>query len=76
MIEHAKFIIHKSTRVRKNDNIVIQIDDEGVELAVEIYKEAAGIGAHAMIIALPSEALRGELARAPTTRSHLRRNTC
>jgi aminopeptidase len=66
MIEHAKFIVRKSTRVRKNDNIVIHIDDEGMELAVEIYKEAAGIGAHAMIIALPSEALRGELATAPT----------
>ena len=65
MIEHAKFIVNKSTRVKKNDNVVVHLDDDGMDLAVEIYKEAAGIGAHSIIIALPSEALRGELAKAP-----------
>ncbi|HLC10252.1 MAG TPA: aminopeptidase, partial [Candidatus Bathyarchaeia archaeon] len=65
MIEHAKFIVQKSTRVKKNDNVVVHVDDDGMDLAVEIYKEAAGIGAHSIIIALPSEALRGELANAP-----------
>ena len=64
MIEHAKFIVNKSTRVKKNDNVVVHLDDDGMDLEVEIYKEAAGIGAHSIIIALPSEALRGELANA------------
>src|SRR5207245_9311832 len=65
MIEHAKFIVQKSTRVKKNDNVVVHVDDDGMDLAVEIHKEAAGMGAHSIIIALPSEALRGELANAP-----------
>jgi aminopeptidase len=65
LVEHAKFIVHKSTRVKKNDNLVIHIDDDGMDLAVEIYKAASELGAHPIIIAAPSEALRAQLAKAP-----------
>jgi aminopeptidase len=65
LVEHAKFIVHKSTRVKKNDNLVIHIDDDGMDLAVEIYKAASELGAHPIITAAPSEALRAQLAKAP-----------
>ena len=65
MVEHGKFIVRTSTGVKKDDNVVIHIDDDGMDLAVEIYKAAAEIGAHPTIIALPSEALRGQLVKAP-----------
>jgi len=65
MVEHGKFIVRTSTGVKKDDNVVIHVDDDGMDLAVEIYKAAAEIGAHPTIIALPSEALRGQLVKAP-----------
>ena len=65
MVEHAKFIVNRSTGVHTSDSVVIQLDDEGMDLGVEIYKEVARKGGHPIILALPSEALRTELSEAP-----------
>ncbi len=65
VIQHAKFLVNYSTKVRKGDKVVIQISDEGLELASEIYKESARLGAHPVILSIPSEAMRVELQEAP-----------
>jgi aminopeptidase len=63
--EHARFIVNKSTKIRENDAVVIHIDDDGVDLATEIFKECAKLGAHPVIMALPSEALRVQVNEIP-----------
>ena len=55
----AKLIVHTSTKVKRGDNVIIQIVDEGQDLATEIYKEVVHVGGHPLIISTPSEATRG-----------------
>jgi len=42
----------------KGDNVLIQIVDEGRDLATEIYREVAHVGGQSLIITTPSEAAR------------------
>src|SRR5713226_5888409 len=63
--EHARFIVNKSTKIGENDTVVIHIDDDGMDLATEIFKECAKLGAHPVIMALPSEALRVQVNEMP-----------
>jgi len=58
-VEHAKILVNYSTKVRKGDNVLIQISDYGKDLAVEIYKQAAVLGASPLIVTMPDEAMRG-----------------
>jgi aminopeptidase len=51
--------VNYSTKVRKGDNVLIQITDYGRELATEIYKEASRLGASPLIVTVPTEAVRG-----------------
>ncbi len=56
--KHADIVIGHSTKVKKGDNLIIQYSDEGKDLAVEIYKKSAQLGANPLILNLPSEAIR------------------
>jgi aminopeptidase len=44
--------------VKKGDSVLIQIIDEGQDLATEIYREVAQVGGQPLIITTPSEARR------------------
>ena len=57
--DFAKLIVTTSTSVKRGENVLIQITDEGRDLATEIYKEVVRAGAHPLIITTPSEAMRG-----------------
>jgi len=59
LYDFAKLIVHTSTKVKRGDNVIIQIIDEGQDLATEIYKEVVHVGGHPLIISTPSEATRG-----------------
>jgi len=59
ILEHAKILVNYSTKVRKGDNVLIQISDYGRDLATEIYKEASRLGASPLIVTAPTEAVRG-----------------
>jgi aminopeptidase len=54
----ARLVVHTSTKVKKGDNVLIQIIDEGQDLATEIYREVAQVGGQPLIITTPSEARR------------------
>ncbi len=55
IVEHAKIIVDYSTRVRRGDNVLIQVSDLGMELAVEIHKQVSALGASCLIIMSPTE---------------------
>jgi len=57
--KHADVLVNYSTKVKKGDNVLIQLSDEGIDLATEIYKKVAQIGGNPLIINTPSEAVRG-----------------
>lgn len=65
VVEHAKILVNYSTKVRKGDNVLIQISDHGKDLAVEIYKQAAVLGASPLIVTIPDEAVRGYYTLTP-----------
>ncbi len=65
VVEHAKILVNYSTKVRKGDNVLIQISDYGKDLAVEIYKQAAALGASPLIVTTPDEAVRGYYTLTP-----------
>ncbi len=46
LYDFAKLIVHTSTKVKRGDNVIIQIIDEGQDLATEIYKEVVHVGGH------------------------------
>jgi aminopeptidase len=54
----ARLVVHTSTKVKKGDNVLIQIVDEGQDLATEIYREVTQVGGQPLIITTPSEARR------------------
>ena len=56
--DFAKVIVNTSTRVQKDDTVLIQIVDDGQNLAIEIYKEVIRVGGHPLILVTPSEATR------------------
>jgi len=59
LFDLAKLIVHTSTKVKRGDNVIIQIVDEGQDLATEIFKEVVPVGGHPLILTTPSEATRG-----------------
>jgi len=69
--EHARLLTDYCTNIRSGDNVLIHLGgakyggDEGLELAAEIYKRVAKIGANPIIVVFPSEAIRGFLQYAP-----------
>ncbi len=65
MSEHAKLLVTYSTQIKKGDNVLIQSSDCGLDLASEIYKEAAKRGASPMIMMTPSEVERSYYEIAP-----------
>lgn len=65
VVEHAKILVNYSTQIKKGDNVLIQISDYGKDLAVEIYKQAAVLGASPLIVIMPDEAVRGYYALTP-----------
>jgi aminopeptidase len=56
--DFARLVVHTSTNVKKGDNVLIQIVDEGRDLATEIYREVTHVGGQPLIITTPSEAAR------------------
>lgn len=58
ILDFAKIIVHTSTSVKRGDDVLIQISDDGLDLATEIYKEAIRVGANPLILTTPSEATR------------------
>jgi aminopeptidase len=65
VLKHAKILVNYSTKVGKGDNVLIQISDHGKDLAIEIYKQAAVLGASPLIVTLPDEAIRGYYTLTP-----------
>jgi aminopeptidase len=57
--ELAKILVNYSTKVKEKDNILIQYQDYGRDLAIEIYKEVSSKGGSPIIVNAPSEATRG-----------------
>jgi leucyl aminopeptidase (aminopeptidase T) len=53
VVEHAKWLVNYCTSVKRGDNVLIRLggaqsgEDEGLELATEVYKEASRQGANA-----------------------------
>ena len=58
MTEHAKLIVTYATGVKKGDQVLIVASDYGLDLASEVYKEAAKLGASPLIVMTPSEVTR------------------
>jgi len=56
--EHAKLIVTYATGVKKGDQVLIVASDYGLDLASEVYKEAAKLGASPLIVMTPSEVTR------------------
>lgn len=56
--EHAKLIVTYATGVKKGDQVLIMASDYGLDLASEIYKEAAKLGGSPLIMMTPSEVNR------------------
>jgi aminopeptidase len=56
--EHAKLIVTYATGVKKGDQVLIMASDYGLDLASEVYKEAAKLGASPLIMMTPSELTR------------------
>lgn len=56
--EHAKLVVTYSTGVKKGDQVLIMASDYGLDLASEIYKEAAKLGGSPLIVMTPSELTR------------------
>jgi len=63
--KHAEIIVNYSTRIKKGENAIIQYSDEGRDLAIEIYKKTAQIGANPLILNMPTEAIRGYYDHTP-----------
>lgn len=63
--ELAKILVYYSTRVKKGDNVIILVTDEGVDLATAIYQETSILGASPLIVTMPTEALRGYYKQTP-----------
>ncbi len=57
--KHAETLVNYSTKVKKGENLLVQVSDEGMDLAIEIYKKAAQLGANPLILSFPAEAMRG-----------------
>jgi len=57
--KHAKILVKYSTKVKKGDNVLVQLTDYGRDLAAEIYKETSILGASPLIVTMPTEAVRG-----------------
>jgi aminopeptidase len=56
VIKHAKIIVNYSTEIKKGDNVLINISDQGLDLAVEVFKQASKLGASCLIVTSPTEA--------------------
>ncbi len=56
--QHAKLIVTYATGVKKGDQVLIMASDYGLDLASEIYKEAAKLGGSPLIVMTPSEVTR------------------
>jgi len=54
--ELTQILVDHSTKIGEKDNVVIQLADEGIDLAAEIHKECSRRGANALILVTPSEA--------------------
>jgi len=62
---HAKILVDYSTSVREGDMVLITVEDQGFDLACEVYKEVSKRGASPLIVAFPSEATRGFYVETP-----------
>ncbi len=56
--QHAKLIVTYATGVKKGDQVLIMASDFGLDLASEVYKEAAKLGGSSIIMMTPSEVTR------------------
>jgi len=56
--KHAELIIGYATGTKRGDNVLIQLTDSGMELAQEIYRLAANMGANPLIVVTPTETTR------------------
>ena len=59
VVEVARLLVNYSTQVREGDMVLIQLSDCGLDLATEIYKQVAQLGAAPLIEMTPTEAARG-----------------
>ncbi|MEM2942353.1 MAG: aminopeptidase [Candidatus Bathyarchaeia archaeon] len=64
--KHAEIIANYCVGVRKGDNVLIQISDQGIELAVEILKQASRVGASCIIVTSPTDAAEAYYRFTPT----------
>ena len=56
--QHANLIATYATGIKKGDQVLIMTSDYGLDLASEIYKEAAKLGGSPIIMMTPSEVTR------------------
>ena len=63
--EHAKLIVTYATGVRKGDQVLVMASDCGLDLASEIYREAAKLGGSPLIMMTPSEVTRSYYEATP-----------
>jgi len=56
--EHARLVVTYSTGIKRGDQVLIMASDYGLDLASEIYKEAAKSGGSPLIVMTPSEVNR------------------
>jgi len=56
--EHARLIVTYATDVKKGDQVLVMTSDCGLDLASEIYKEAARLGGSPLVLMTPSEVTR------------------
>jgi aminopeptidase len=70
--KHAKWLVNYCTTTKPGDNVLIRLggasyagDTEGLELAIEVFKEAGRLGAKPLILIFPGEATRSYIQQAP-----------
>ncbi|MGQ9543028.1 MAG: aminopeptidase [Candidatus Bathyarchaeia archaeon] len=56
VVQHAKIIVNYSTKIGMGDNVLIQVEDQSLDLAVEILRQASRRGASCVIVSQPTEA--------------------
>jgi len=70
--EHAKWLVNYCTSVKPLDNVLVRLggsasagDPEGLELATEIFKEVARVGAKPLLAVFTGDIIRGYIESAP-----------
>jgi aminopeptidase len=70
--EHAKILVNWCTKVKKGDNVLIYLNEQGIDLATEVHRQASVSGANVLVCygghpwdAVPTELVRGYYQSTP-----------